>query len=178
MELIRAFNKLIAPYARRIYLMIGRGVAKLVDDAGGLQRVQVTLLDGETRASVERFQNYGHTSNPPAGSEGIVASVTGSRDHLVMIALDHPASRLKGLLPGENGLYDDLGQVILLTREGIIIHSDQPVRCEADLHVTGEITCDGAVSDVKGSMALIRQLHNLHIHQVQGKVTEPPTGSM
>lgn len=178
MELIRAFQKLIAPYARRIYLMIGRGVVKLIDDSGGLQRLQVTLLDGETRSNIERFQNYGHTANPPAGAEGIAASVTGSRDHLVMIALDHPRYRKKGLKPGEGGLYDDIGQSIILTREGIIIKSDKIVRCEANLHVTKAITCDSDVSDKAGSMAEIRLKHNLHTHQVSDKITAPPTGTM
>lgn len=173
MELIRIFNKLIAPYARRIYLMIGRGVAKLVDDSGGLQRVQVVLLDGETRGSVERFQNYGHTANPPDGAEGITASVTGSRDHTVMIVLDHPTSRMRNLKKGESALYDDIDQVVYLSREGIIIRSDKIVRCEADLHVTKSITCDGDVSDSAGSMALIRTKHNVHHHGSGSPPTEP-----
>jgi len=104
--MVRVFNKLIQPYARRIRLTVSRGIVRLVSDALKLQEVQIALLADETRDGVERFQNYGLTSVPLSGAEGVFLSVGGSRDHGIVIAMQ----------AGEVALYDDQGQVIKLKR--------------------------------------------------------------
>lgn len=105
---------------RHIRLMLGRAVVNLVDDAGGLQRVQLTLLDGETRESVERLQEYGFTSHPLPGSEAVVAFIGGDRGRGVIIGIDDRRYRLH-LVAGEVALYDDLGNVIHFKRDRILI---------------------------------------------------------
>jgi len=114
--MVRVFNKLIQPYARRIRLTVSRGIVRLVSDALKLQEVQIALLADETRDGVERFQNYGLTSVPLSGAEGVFLSVGGSRDHGIVIAIDDRRYRLKDLQAGEVALYDDQGQVIKLKR--------------------------------------------------------------
>jgi phage baseplate assembly protein V len=97
----------LAPVRRRVRLMISRAILNAVNDAGGIQLVQVKLLEGETR-DVERMQNYGHTSVPLPGAEGLGVSVGGSRNHVVVLVMDDGRHRMKGLKPGEVAMYSHL----------------------------------------------------------------------
>lgn len=156
MELIPTIQKLLAPMHRRVMLMVSRCVVSLVNDSLEMQRLQVTVLSGEVRDQVERFQEYGFTSNPFAGAEGVMVSVGGNHDHGIVIAVDDRRYRLQGLSGGEVALYDDQGQKVHLTREGIVIDGagkplmitntpevtlDTPVA-----HLTGSLQVDGAVT--------------------------------
>ena len=118
---MNGLDRLLGPLKRRIMLMIGRAVVELVNDGQKLQAVQISLLEGEVRVNVERFQNYGMTSCPHPGAEAIAASVMGNRDHCVVIAVDDRRYRLQSLEQGEVALYDDLGHKVHLTRTGIVI---------------------------------------------------------
>lgn len=143
--------------ADRVRGMISRAVVGLVNDAFKLQGLQVTIMAGQTPDDVERFQNYGLTSVPHSGAEGIALAIGGSTGHTVVIAVDDRRFRLTGLQGGEVALYDDLGHKVHLTRDGIVLDgagqdirliNTPTVRVEADFHVTGEIT---AVGDVTGA---------------------------
>lgn len=129
--MINALNQLLNPIRRRVRLMISRAVLSAISDGHGIQLVQVKLLEGEVRDGVERFQNYGLTSVPHPGAEGIMACVSGNRDHGVVIAMDDRRFRLQGLASGEVALYDDLGQVIHLKRTGILIETSLNFECRA-----------------------------------------------
>lgn len=118
--MVNLFNRLIAPYARRIRLTVSRGIIRLVDDSLGIQQAQVALLADELRDQVERFQQYGLTSVPHEGAEGIFLSVGGSRDHGIVIAVDDRRYRLKGLEKGEVALYDSQGQKLHFKQDGKI----------------------------------------------------------
>lgn len=206
--MVRIFSKLIQPYARRIRLTVSRGIVRLVNDALKLQEVQIALLADETRDGVERFQNYGLTSVPLSGAEGVFLSVGGSRDHGIVIAIDDRRYRLKGLQPGEVALYDDQGQVIKLKRGKAIeitgcdtltaicavsVTVTAPlVTIEAStkvllttplLEVSGNITAGGNIADQGGSktMAGMREVFDTHNHVEHGTgggITDPPAGGM
>ena len=98
---IRDLERAIAPLHRRVMLAIGRAVLRQADDAGGAQRLQVSLLAGETRGEVERFQDYGFSSHPIAGAEAVVVSVGGNRDNPVAVVVADRRSRPQGLAAGE-----------------------------------------------------------------------------
>jgi phage baseplate assembly protein V len=112
---------IVARLAGRVRLSIGRAMLGLVNDAAKLQAVQVTLRADEVRANAEHFQHYGFTSVPLPGAEGIGLAVGGSTDHMVVINIDDRRYRLKALAEGEVALYDDQGQKIHFTRDGIVI---------------------------------------------------------
>jgi phage baseplate assembly protein V len=103
----KVVTKMLAPYARRIRLLAARAVITLIDDASKLQGAQVKLLAGEVRDQVERFQQYGYTSVPFPGAEGIYLSLNGSRDHGVVICIDDRRYRITGLQAGEVAIYTD-----------------------------------------------------------------------
>lgn len=170
MDPVKTFNALIGPMRRRVRLMISRALLSAVNDAVGLQVVQVKLLADEVRDSVERFQNYGFTSHPKPGAEGILACVSGNRDHGVVIVMDDRRFRLH-LEEGEAALYDDLGHKVHLTRAGIvvdggghqIIFTNAPsARFEMDIEATGEIK-DRCDTDGR-TMSEMRAIYSGHNH--------------
>jgi len=170
--MLSTINSLMAPIKRRVRLMISRAIVTAVNDAGGLQVVQVKLLADEVRDSVERVQNYGFTSFPLPGAEGVMVCVSGNRDHGLVISLDDRRHRPKNLQPGESAQYDDLGQMVHLTRDGIYIRgaglpitiTDTPkLRVETELlECTGEIKdmCDAAGR----TMSEMRSIYTGHDH--------------
>lgn len=108
-NIIDAIRRMTNDLKSRVALMISRAVIESVKDSGNLQVMQVSVLKDETKDDVERFQNFGFTGNPPAGSEAIGVSVGGNREHMVIIACDDRRVRLTGLQPGESAMYNDKG---------------------------------------------------------------------
>lgn len=130
--------KWLQPINRKLRQLASRAVIKLVNDGLKLQELQIVGLSGETLDGVERFQEYGFTSNPKAGAEAITLSVGGNRSHTVIVAVDDRRYRLKGLESGEVALYDDLGQKIVLKRDRIEVESPKVVVISEDISLGGE----------------------------------------
>lgn len=172
-------NKLLQPLHRRVMLMLSRARLNITDDASGLQRAQVSALDGEVRDDVERFQQFGLSAHPPAGAEVLMASLGGSRDHPVIFAVDDRRHRPAGLMAGETVLYNLAGvEIRLLEDNSVLIKSSLKVRIETDrLEVTGEIIdhCD----DGGRSMRESREIYNGHHHpETNGVRTLTPEETM
>jgi phage baseplate assembly protein V len=125
------FHRAIGPLRRRVGAMIGRATLSSIDDSPQAQELQVELLDGEAHDAVERFQEYGFTSVPLADAEAVVAFVGGLRSHGVVIAVEDRRYRLRSLSAGEVAMYDDLGQVVHLTRDGIRITTSKKIEIDA-----------------------------------------------
>lgn len=168
---------------RRLALTVGRCVLKLVEDGGGLQVVQVSILKGETRPATN-LQTYGFQSRPKPGAEGSVLAV-GHRGHLVVLGLDDRRYRLE-LADGEVAVADDLGQKVHLTRDGIVVdaganpvtfRSSTKVRFETPLlEATGDVAAEGDVSDKSGTaqtMAAMRATFDAHTHLAHGVTSGP-----
>ena len=106
---------------RRLRLLVDRAVVRIVTDSLGRQNLQVQSLADATNDDVERFQNYGFTSVPPAGSEAIVLAVGGRRESLVAIAVEDKRCRPKGLASGDVCLYHLDGQSLIILKKGGVI---------------------------------------------------------
>lgn len=161
----RTFIRLLSPLARRIRLTAARAVIALVNDATKLQGVQVKLLAGEVR-DCARFQQYGFTSFPHVGAEGVFLSLNGSRDQGVVICVDDRRYRLSGLEGGEVAIYTDEGDSIVLAR-GNVIRVNAGVKVEVNTPLatfSGNVAVAGNVSDANGSMQEMRDLYNGHGH--------------
>lgn len=170
---LRDVQKLIAPMMRRLRLIADRAVVTMVTDSLQRQGLQLKVLADETADDVERFQNYGRTSVPPAGSEAIVLGIGGARAGLVAIAVEDKSVRPKDLEAGDNCLYHLEGHRIILRKDGlleleaktVIINTSEKLtmmspdtEIQGPLHVTGEITSD---TDVKtGTTSLKGHVHN------------------
>lgn len=153
-------DRLMGPLKRRLALMVGRAIVNLIDDGPGLQALQLELLQDEVRGDVERVQNYGFTSVPLPGCEAVGVAVAGSRDHVLVVAVDDRRYRLKGLPGGEVAMYTDQGDVVHIKRGGtILVKAATKVRIESPLvemtgdldvagnvHVGGDVAVDGGVT--------------------------------
>ncbi|HEY9105215.1 MAG TPA: phage baseplate assembly protein V [Roseateles sp.] len=149
---MQALQRFMRPLAQRVQLMVSRAVVELVNDATRLQALQVSLLADELRGDVERFQDYGFTSHPRPGAEAVAVCVGGSRDHVVIVAVDDRRYRLVGLEEGEVAIYTDEGDHIVIKRGGTIevlaatkVDVRTPlVECSGNLVVRGTLQVDGA----------------------------------
>lgn len=187
-------KNLIDPLARRVMLMFARSIVNTINDnpSNGLQLMQVSILENETRESLERFQNFGFSSNPMPGAEAAVAFVGGNRDHGIIVAVDDRRYRPKGLQPGEAIVYTHDGTKIHLKQNGIIqINADDRVVIETDggyvdilgdLIVHGDIDATGDIKDKTSgdgrTMASMRTIYNAHTHVETGGTTNAPGGTM
>jgi len=175
-------------------LMVGRGTLAMTDDGSGQQRMQVTLLDGETRDAADRVQQYGISAHPPAGSQVVVINVGGQRDHPIIIGVDAAGDRPVGLAPGEVMIWSVHGQRVHLRGDGglaittkhghqvemspdggMLFKAPGPIRMETPrLEVTGDIIDSAAAGGV--SMAAMRGAYNAHGHP--GYTGTPPNPPM
>lgn len=177
--MIDALTKLTESLRGKIQLMIGRAILSVVNDAGPVQTVQAQMLADEVQDDVERIQQYGFSSAPLSGAEGVVVFVGGNRDHGLLIACDDRRYRKRGLQPGEVALYTDEGDQIVLSRGRVIkvtagaalevnapvvtLAASSKVRLETPiLEVTGNIkdNCDSGGK----TMLQMRQAYNTHTH--------------
>lgn len=108
--------------ARRVSLLVSRGVVQRVDDAKTCQTLQVSLLADELRDDVERFEAYGVTSHPLVGAEVIFLSVGGNRSHGVVVAVSDRRSRPTGLAEGDVCLYTTNGERVYLSDADDLVH--------------------------------------------------------
>lgn len=108
------------PILNRLANLVARVVLSRVDDSKKMQSVQITALDGETRENVERVQQYGFTSVPQEGAEGVAVFVGGYRDHGLVVAMDDRRYRPTGLQAGEVAVYTDQGDKVVIERGGTI----------------------------------------------------------
>lgn len=165
----------------RVMMSLARGVVRAVNDAGGIQLVQVDLLDEELRGGVERVQNYGHTSVPLEGALAVAAFLGGNRDHGLAIAVDDRRHRVKGLQPGDSCLYTfqdaDGGHRVLLTGDRqvvvlcktAVVKADDKVTVDTPLtEMTGELRVRGDITDRFGnggiSVHAMREIYDRHVH--------------
>lgn len=117
----RTTAKMLAPVQRRLQNLLARGTVALSNAAGMMQALQVRLLADETLDGIEHFEPYGFTSRPLPGAEVLTLSVDGDRSHTIVIVAADRRYRMQAFEEGEVALYDDQGQSVHLTREGIVV---------------------------------------------------------
>lgn len=99
------FNRLVAQLKSKIFLLVGRGILKAVNNAQQTQKIQLTGLAGETRTDMERPQPYGMESFPYTGAEVVFLSINGNRNQGLAALIYDRRYRLKDLALGEVALY-------------------------------------------------------------------------
>lgn len=154
----RLVERITAPLVRRVRLMVGRAVLYLVDDARKLQELQVEALRGEVLAGVERFQQYGFSSNPLPGAEVLLLCVGGSRSHAIAAAVDDRRYRPTDADPGEVRLYTAEGDRIRM-RNGRVIEVIAGTKVavtapEAVFRCATKVTLDTPVCEITGNLVV------------------------
>ena len=160
MNLIANYERLSRELRRRVMMMIGRAVLKVIDDSTGLQLVQVEALAGEVIDRAERLQSYGFTSHPLPGADALVLAVGGMRQHPVVL-VDDRRHRLKDLVEGESAVYtdeDDGGNAhrVILKRGRIVELHAGATRVVID-PTSVRISCSGTITlDSGGDTLTVR----------------------
>lgn len=143
-----------------------RGKVARVQAGGGVQKIQVEGLDGETVQDLEHAENFGFTSNPPAGSDCVVVPLGGKTSHGIIVTTTNGAYRITGLSDGETAVYNADGAKMVL-KKGRVIEIDcdklnikapsgvnitsEKVECSAVLTVQGQINGNGGMAVQGGS---------------------------
>lgn len=143
----------LAPLVRRIQMMVARGTIARADDSTKAQSLQVDLLADETHDEVERFHGYGFTSKPHPGAEVVMVFPGGLRSHGIAIGVEDRRYRMTGLADGEVAFHDDLGQSIVLKRDGIHIVTTLDITVEA---TNVKVIADRVDLGGEGGMAVAR----------------------
>lgn len=160
-------NKKIHATKQGLMNMISRFVLESSDDSKKIQEVKGTLFADETKEELEHFQNYGFTSRPPSGSEGVALSVNGNRDHVIIVCVDNREFRIKTLADGEVAVYNNTGSNIVLKNNGNIEINcpDNTLKINAlDIELTQQNT----------TMNDFILTYNTHTHNETGSVTNQP----
>lgn len=134
---------------QRLRLIVGRAKVNRVNDKTKLQRLQVSALADEVRDDVPRMQNFGQTGNPMPGSQAIVVAVGGSRDGMVAVAVDDPASRPTGLKPGESATYNAHGVLFRYLDDGRAV-----LECDQFIVIAKKVLFDAPESEFTGDVLI------------------------
>jgi len=106
---------------RRALTAFARALLSAVNDSGGVQVVQISLSSTEVRDGSPRIAEFGFSSNPPEGSDSVVAFLGGDRTKGIVIGTCHQPSRPRNLNPGETILHSQDGKSVYLTASGGIV---------------------------------------------------------
>lgn len=143
-----------------------RGKVARVQAGRGVQKIQVEGLDGETVQDLEHAENFGFTSNPPAGSDCVVVPLGGKTSHGIIVTTTNGAYRITGLSDGETAVYNADGAKMVLKKGRVIeIDCDKlnikapggvnitsgKVECSAVLTAQGQINGNGGMTVQGGS---------------------------
>jgi phage gp45-like len=124
-----------------------------VNDSGPVQTVQAQLDALSVRDNVPLLYHYGFFSAPPIGADLHVAFLDGDRSKAVVIATNHQSYRMKGVAPGDAGLYAQ-GALIHLTGAGIAVAGNVAhtgnYTLTGNLSVTGSVTAGAGGADQVG----------------------------
>ncbi len=109
-EIQGVVKRMLEPIRVRIMMIVGRAVIEAVTDGKGIQLVKGSLLKGENRDGMERFQEYGFTGTPPPGCEAVVVFPGGNREHGIVVGMELRALRPKDIPEGGAAIYSTNGE--------------------------------------------------------------------
>ncbi|MEW5727714.1 MAG: phage baseplate assembly protein [Pseudomonadota bacterium] len=112
-----------------LFNMLGRGAISGWTD-GPRPRAQVSGLADEVLDDRDAFQDYGFASHPLAGAAAFFGCLFGRRSKAIVLRTPDRRYRVT-LQPGEVAVHDDQGQVVHLTRDGILIQTAKTVTVQA-----------------------------------------------
>lgn len=115
-----------------------RGLITSVVESKAIKRFTASGRADEVIKDRELFQHYGFTSHALPDAETIIIN---DGNIYFSIAEDDRRYRLE-IKEGEVALYDDLGQKVHLTREGIVVSSPARITAEApEIVATASTSC-------------------------------------
>lgn len=142
-----------------VWNLLARGRLTGADGSRKMRVVQTETLAGDLRDGVEHFEPYGYTSEPFPGAETLVGALDGDREHSIVFCVADRRYRMTGLKAGEVAIFDDQGQCVHLTRDGIVVKTAKTLTLQADAgaeikapstHITGTLQVDQKITGTGG----------------------------
>ena len=128
---------------------------------GSSKSLQVKGLQDETLQEIELIQQVGFNSHIPDSAKVIVIPLQGKTAKAVVVATTG-GSVVVNVAEGETCVYDQFGHQVLLHKDGIKMLGD--VEIIGGLKVSENIESEKEVLDKTGSMQLMRDVYNEHLH--------------
>lgn len=118
--IIRTVRRMTRGLSGKMRGMIRRSTLGALGEGTSGQTIQAKTTADDVDDEVELFEQYGLTSIPPSGSEGLVLRVGGERGSSVAILFGNKTSRFQDLAQGEVALYHNDGHAIIMRTNGDI----------------------------------------------------------
>ena len=165
-EISDALRRAIEPIQARLRLIVARGrLTAPADDAEHCQTVDADLVAGESRTGIQRVQQYGFSSRPPAGAEALILAVGGQRDHLVAVAVDDRDTRPRDLQEGECCLWTpDHGRRLHCRADGQVDLGSEP---EDFVALAAKVRSE--LDAIKGDLDTLKSWAGTHEHTCTGQ---------
>lgn len=127
-------------YRDDIRIQLLRATLVSTDDSGVQQLNALTGLASHPIGEAVRSQHFGLSSNPPAGSEGLLLALGGGFDRGHILGLEHPQHRPTNTPIGGTVLYDAGGNAVSLIMNKIRIVSPAAIEITApSIKLTGTV---------------------------------------
>lgn len=150
--------------SQRLFSLVKIGRVAAVADQYASQVVQVQLGASQT-VEIRKIGHYGFAYNPPVNSDAVVIALNGDTRNSVVIGTEYQAARPRELQPGEAALWDDQGQMVLISRSGIKIVSTGAVS------VNGSVLVQGLATSSEGATGVFTTPTGQVITVQQGVIT-------
>lgn len=115
----RVASKIVRSVRGQMRGMIRRATLGSLSSGNG-QSIQANSTADDSDDDVELFEQYGFTSAPAQGAEGVILRVGGERTNSVAICFSSRDSRFSDLSTGEVAVYNSAGSSIVLRANGNI----------------------------------------------------------
>ncbi|XUU50070.1 phage baseplate assembly protein V [Serratia nematodiphila] len=163
--------------------LLARAVVRGLNSAAKCQTVDVALVAGDPKSSVEHLEPYGFTAAAHPGAEAVALFLSGDRSHGVVITVADRRYRLSGLQSGEVALYSDEGDSIVLCRGNRVEVNTKHYVVNAVEKATFNTPLlevpNGEITDKTSTLSKMREQYNGHDHDdTHGGQTGKPNQEM
>ncbi len=163
--------------------LLARAVVRGLNSATKCQTVDVALVSGAPKSSVEHLEPYGFTAAAHPGAEAVALFLSGDRSHGVVITVADRRYRLSGLHSGEVALYSDEGDSIVLRRGNRVEVNTKHYVVNAEEKATFNTPLldvpNGEIADKTSALSKMRAQYNRHDHDdTHGGQTGKPNQEM
>lgn len=136
------------------------------EERKGQQLVNGRGLFGDAFTGIHRIETHGFASVPIKGGKGLWIAPNGNPDEAYILGGEHPDHRPKDLPSGGKAIYDSAGNIIKLVNDEVVMDfashtatfkagnwniNISMMNVTGNLHVNGNITCSGTITDSDGN---------------------------
>lgn len=145
-------KRVVTKLQNKIYRVIGKAILVAIDNTSEAQKIQVSVLKNENSSNLERSQEYGFDTYPKAGSQVILLSIGGNRDHAIALSISDRRYRPTDLIEGEVAVYS-FKDASLSNKHRIHLKADgsMDIKAEtANITTTTGVNLDGGTAVLTG----------------------------